>query len=203
MRVGGLSQSLVAPSTLLTALSVLLSAPFVSPAKVSDLLFFASVLFSSSLPDLSQIYYLEAFESRFAGLIGLLLLLLLFNVLGWSPEVDDLCRTLTHSDAFGEMEVYRAESPVLVPTRSSGSLVASDGFGLVVCLAVEILLADRFWEIEICVRFCLDLVIVRLSGVDLLVLGRFLAIGASFPGGRFWWRRWVAAVMDTGLPFTC
>ena len=47
---------------------------------------------------------------------------------------------------------------------------------------MERLLADGCWEIEIWFRFCLDLVIWRLFGVDLVDLGRFLAIGASFPG---------------------
>jgi hypothetical protein len=66
-------------------------------------------------------------------------------------------------------------------------MVVSADFYLVVYYAVEILFVDWCWEIEIWIRFCLDWVILRLFGVDLLVLGRFLAIGASFScgyGGR-------------------
>ena len=195
MRVGGASQILAAPSAmlaspsaLLTAPSVFLTVPFVSPAAGSVFLLWFLAIPSSLLPDLSRIYYLEALEARFAGLIGSLPLLLMISDLGWFPKVDALCCPLTHSDAFGEMGVYRAASPVFVPTLSSWSTVASDGFGLVVCFAAEMLLADGCWEFETWFRFCLDLVFLRLFGVDLAALGRLLAIGVCFPGwcgGRF------------------
>ena len=138
-----------------------MTVPFVSPTVPFVLPFCFPAISSFLHLDLSLIYNLEAFESRFAGLIGLFLLLLLVSNLGWFPEVDDLCCSFTHFDAFGEIGVYRTEFPILVPTLSSGSLVASDGFGLVVCSAAEMVLADQFWVMEICVRFCLDLVILR------------------------------------------
>lgn len=67
--------------------------PFVSPAAESVFSFYFPAISSSLLPDLSQIYILEAFETRFAGLIGFLLLLI--NNLGWFHEVDALCCILT------------------------------------------------------------------------------------------------------------
>jgi hypothetical protein len=60
---------------------------FISPAAESVFPLCFPAISSSLLPDLSQIYYLEAFESRFAGLIGFLPLLLLINDLGWFPKV--------------------------------------------------------------------------------------------------------------------
>lgn len=158
---------------------VLSLAPLVSLAMVSVFLFFVSILFSSSLPDLLWIYNLEALESSFASLIEFLLPLPLIDDFGWFPMVESRCRAPTHSDASGKMEVYRAASPVFVPTLLSGSLVVSDGFCLV-CFAVVIFYVDQCWVIEIGFRFCLDWMTLRLFGVDLVVLGRFLAIGASF-----------------------
>ena len=136
-----MSQVLVALSTVLAAVSVPSPASLTSPAVVFVAL--VSFLFSSSLPDLVWIYNLEALESSSACIIGSLLLLLLIDGLGWIPKVKSQCRTTTHRNAFGKMEVYRAASPVLIPTLLSGSFLVSDDICLIVRLAVEISYVDR------------------------------------------------------------
>lgn len=159
----------------------MLAALSVSLAVLSVFLLGFLKVFFPFCPYLLWIFSLEALESNFAGLIGAFLLCLQISDLRWFPEVGSRRRSFTHSDAFSKMEVYRAVTPVFVPTPLSGSMVISGDFGFVCCFAAMRILVDLCWRLEICVRFCLGWLILGFFFGDLLVMGRILVIGASFP----------------------